>query len=84
MKNLAIKDEQTDVVFYFEEEYQSILAYFPADLNSNKMNSCYVRHEGHSECSSEYVAKLRKATPQEYADTLKDLTDIYGYNLNIL
>lgn len=84
MKNLAIQDELVDVIFYYEEEYQSVLAYFPAMMHSGKMNSCYARNEGHGDCSSVYVANLRKATPAEYRDTMNDLMHIYGYNLRII
>lgn len=85
MRNLAIKDseETFDVSFYFEDEYNCVIAYFPA-AESHKISSCYVRGEGHSNCNSIYVRNLRKATPAEYEQTLNDLIHIYDYKLRIV
>jgi hypothetical protein len=85
MRNLAIKDteETFDVQFYFEEEYNCVIAFFPS-ASAHKISSCYVRGEGHSDCNRIYVENLRKATPAEYEQTLNDLINIYDYNLRII
>jgi hypothetical protein len=85
MRNLAIKDseETFDVSFYYEEDTHSVVAVFPS-VTANQMTSCYVRHEGHSDCSKFYIDGLRKATPEEYDDTLNDLIHIYDYKLRII
>ena len=86
MKNLAIKDSEeiTEVIFYYEEEYQTVIAYFPVSVNEqNRVYSCYTTDDGFSNCNSFYVRNLRLATPDEYRQTMTDLMSIYGYNLRI-
>ena len=78
---------KTDVVFYIDTD-GDVFAYFPNDDADDKGNkTCYAHVGQHSACSPDYVKKLKKATPEEYASLQKELvgqgyTDLNIVNLN--
>lgn len=82
IKGTNISTDKTEVVFYMEVNaddttWVTPLAYFP------KEGTCYAHIGQHSECSPEYVANLKRATPEQYADLKAELESI-GYNLEII
>lgn len=91
MRNLAISDtlKVTDVIFYYEEEYRCVVAYFPAsfyveDKGRPAYINCFVMGDGFGQCNSAYIDHFRYATKQEYQQTFDELTNQHGFQLNIV
>jgi hypothetical protein len=91
MRNLAISDslKVADVIFYYEEEYQCVVAYFPAefyvdDKGRPKYVNSFVIGDGFGHCNSVYIEHFRPATKAEYQQTYDELTNQHGFILNIL
>jgi hypothetical protein len=86
--NEAKMEQLTNVIFY-KEANGDILAYFPNEDYSadGKTKWCYSAKTAHAGCSSEYVKKLKKATPEEYKELKTELENLrghgQGYNLNV-
>lgn len=79
---------KTDVLFLWEqpsEDGQDVFAFFPNEkYNSNpKLFESYSHIGQHSACHIDYANKCLQASPEQYSDLEKELTQI-GYNLNIL
>ena len=75
-------DTQKAVVQFYVEPDGTILAYFPRTLHNAMSMTCYAHIGQHSQAAPEYVRKLKKATPEQYADLKAELESI-GYNLTV-
>lgn len=91
MRNLAISDTSTvsDVIFYFDDEYQCVIAYFPSpfyvdDKGRAKFINSFVLRDGFGHCNSAYIEHFRAATKDEYQATFDELTWQHGFILNII
>ena len=73
---------KTVVEFYFHEENQDLLAFFPNNQESKGFFLSYCHIGQHSECSLNYIKECRKATIKEYTPLKTELESI-GYNLKI-
>lgn len=61
-----------------------VLAVFPEIDEGNNRCQCY-RHIGqHGACDIDYYKSLAKATKEQYMDLYNELTDLIGYNLNVM
>lgn len=91
MKQLAINnfEKERDVIFYFEEEYNCVVAYFPTEFlatfnGRNVWINSFVLQDGFGGCNKEYIQHFRPATKAEYLPTLESLKNYHGFNLNII
>ena len=61
-----------------------VLAVFPEIDEGDNRCQCY-RHIGqHGACDIDYYKSLAKATKEQYMDLYNELTDLIGYNLNVM
>ena len=85
---------KTKVQFLVNEKMQietadvenDLFAYFP-DMNHDlqgAMKTCYSHIGQHSACNPGYAKESRPATPEEYKDLYTELTDLVGYDLEII
>jgi len=77
---------KTKVQFLYNETENDLFAFFPEEIaNRATRNKLSYSHIGqHSECSQEYANESREATKEEYLDLYKELTNIVGYDLQIV
>ena len=75
--------EKTNVIFYYDKGSKDVFAYFPDMVEGWKTRLSYAHIGQHSQCSIEYVKRLKKATKTDYIGLYNELESI-GYNLNIL
>jgi hypothetical protein len=70
-------------MFYYNETYDDLFAYFPNIEPIKNLNMGYSHIGQHSVCSKKYVNNSRMATKEEYSSLKKELENI-GYTLNVL
>ena len=73
-------DEQPtkEVVAVFVDEVQGV-------INGERHFLSYAQIGQHSECSESFLREsCRKATEKEYKELFNELTNLVGYNLNVL
>ncbi|MFN5417955.1 MAG: hypothetical protein ACK5B9_12930 [Flavobacteriia bacterium] len=77
---------KTKVQFLYNETENDLFAFFPEEIaNRATRNKLSYSHIGqHSECSQEYANESREATKEEYLELYKELTNIVGYDLQIV
>lgn len=69
--------EKLKVIFRKDKQDGIITAFLP-ELTANRGNILCYQHIGqHSEACLEYYWSTEKASPNEYADLLKELAEIY-------
>lgn len=74
-----------DVKFYLHGKDKEIVAVFPNLVwNRDGDLTCYVHNGQHGAITKGFIKSLRLAKPSEYEDLQKELTDMVGYDLNIL
>ena len=67
----------------FLKNKDELFAYFPNEIHSSNLRTCYAHIGQHSPCSIEYANEAKKATKREYKELQKELENI-GYNLEII
>ncbi len=77
---------KTKVQFLYNETENDLFAFFPEEIaNRATRNKLSYSHIGqHSECSQEYANESREATKEEYLELYKELTNVVGYDLQIV
>jgi hypothetical protein len=62
-----------------EREILGVFAYFPEETHNGEFKTCYAHLGQHSACHPDYAKECKKATPEQYADLLRELKG-QGYN----
>jgi hypothetical protein len=77
------KDKEKTIVI-FKKDADGLFAFFPELPGTNDPYSCtYYVHVGqHSTGDVAYMASVRRAKPEEYADLFRELESL-GYNLDV-
>jgi hypothetical protein len=78
--------EKTKVQFLFNEENEDLFAYFPEEIanRATRNRLSYSKIGQHTECSQEYANESIQATKEQYLGLYKELTEIVGYDLEIV
>ena len=71
---------KTNVEFYVDGE-NDVLAVFP-DIRDGVYVLSYSHIGQHGQLHTDYLPKLRKATPQEYAELKTELVCLIGYQFD--
>jgi hypothetical protein len=88
-KSIKTNVMATLVKFLIEKDGEDAYAYFP-QLNYNRhlfgsvQKTCYAHIGQHSACHWAYAQDCKKATPEQYADLLKELNQIGYADLKVL
>ncbi len=72
--------DKLSVVFRAErsgDHKGQVTAVFPTEIDHGPYYTCYAHVGQHSACSRGWYANTRAATPDEYADLLRELRGIY-------
>ncbi len=72
--------ERLDVIFRADRKKDpEVTAIFPSLVGTNEHDmTCYAHVGQHGSCSHQYIYRTRLATPDEYADLLRELVGIYA------
>lgn len=79
------EEEPTDVVFLFEQDEDTVFAFFPCEHYNHDLSlrTCYAHVGQHSACAIDYANGKRIAKEEDYKALKNELEGI-GYKLNVL
>lgn len=82
--------EKTRVRFYINDTDENfnpdVFAVFPDDIltGNPSMFACYQHVGQHGLCHIDYIKESKVATKEQYQDLYDELTNLVGYNLEVL
>lgn len=85
-KVAELSKDKTKVEFLLEKEEHftnQVFAYFPEEVEGEKVRLCYAHIGQHSVCHIDYAKQCKKARPYQYRELLMELKSI-GYNLLVI
>jgi len=65
-------------------DYYEIMAVFPEQRERDGSYVCYAHIGQHSSACREYIEEGRLATPEEYRELESELSNVIGYNLDVI
>jgi hypothetical protein len=65
------------VKFIYTPEWDEVTAVFLDSPDPNRFFKCYAHIGQHGICSKEWFDEQKEATPEQYADLLRELSGIY-------
>lgn len=79
VRMVFLRDQKRD-----KDEPTQVFAYFPDEKWNYTENTCYAHIGQHGACDPAYATECEPATQDEYRDLLRELTDIVGYNVEVV